>query len=427
MAIDLAAQSSSKEVPPETWGAFPMSANSATMKQGGDHLDIVEDTYTPTDTGRVTGFISPGNLETGVVFPPGMEASATVSITVEEAALNLSGCPPATYEAGKIYTLTASVEGLRDPNVTTTWNATAGEITPSSSSVEGQTQAIWTAPNPAPSGIVTITATAETNICIPEGAPTLSDSCITRGNDYELLLSPEKACYDLGEVVTLTLRNTNDSSDTPETEFEVVTGTATVVDTGPNTAELTNNQDGEVGVVARLVSDPNQLLTATMTFGCSEGIGLGFLPANHGMHMLTFTEDDQSAYVLFGSFSASDGVIVAEFDAASTYQYYLAEDPDDPGPYGMVGTKPSASNPAVGVPIINTNLSISLDIPYTVTSCPGSPSTPGVECLEALGVNQNSVVIQGLSTDYVIKSAPMGSVTGNTFYTISLIPDNNSQ
>lgn len=416
----IAEQESAKEVPAETWEAIPMTDHHATMTQVGDPiLSIDGGMYAPINTGTVLGYISPGNRETGIVFPSGMEASEPVTITVEEATVSLSGCPPATFTPGELYTLTASVEGLRDPDVPWVWNATAGGITPVAGSVEGQQQAIWTAPDPAPSGIVTITALAEANICVPEGASYPTASCITRGSDYEIVLSPEKPCYDTGEVVTMTLRNANDLSATPETEFEVVTGTATVVKTGPNTAELASSQTGEMGVVARLVSDPNQLQTATVTFGCGEPMGLGLSPAKHGMQKLAFNTDAQSWYTLFGSFSASDGVITAEFDAASTYQYYVAEDPEDPLPYGYVGLDP------LGDPIINPNLSISLQIPYTVTSCGGE--TPSyMECLEALSTDENSVVIQGLTVDYVLDPSLMGTrVLDN--YTILLIPENSNE
>ena len=423
IAIELAGQSSSKEVPPETWEGIEMTPDDATMKQVGNPvlaIDNATHTYTPSDIGTVNGYISPGNRQADVVFPPGMEASAPVTITVEQATLNLSGCPPETYTPGESYVLTAAVDGLREPDVPFVWNATAGAIIPVAGSVEGQEQAIWTAPDTPPSGIVTITALAEANICIPEGVPFPSDSCITQGSDYGLVLSPEETCYDTGDVVTLTLRNANDSSDHPETEFEVVSGTATIVDTGPNTAELTSNQTGEVGVVAQLVSDPNQLLTTTITFGCGEPMGLDLSPAKHGMQKLTFNTDARSWYTLFGSFSADNGVIRADFDAASTYQYHLAEDPEDPGPYGFVGIDPLDP----GSPIINSNLSISLEIPYAVTSC-GGPSY-GIECLEALSVDENSVVIQGLSIDYELDPSLMGTRIADT-YTIHLIPDNNSE
>lgn len=415
VALQHAEQNSAKEVPPETWGGIPLSANHGTMKQVGDPVLAIDgSTYTPIDTGTVLGYISPGNRETGIVFPPGMEKSESVTITVEEATVSLSGCPPTTYTPGQSYTLTASVEGLRDPNVPWVWSATSGEITPVAGSVEGQEQAIWTAPDPAPSGTATITAQAEANICIPEGASYPTAFCITSGSDYEIVLSPEESCYDTGDVVTLTFQNLNDLSATPDTEFEVVTGTATVVKTGPNTAELSSSQTGEVGVVARLVSDPNRLLTTTITFGCGEPMDLTLGPYVGDVQKLQFSTGPQNAYTLLGSFSASGGVITAEFDAASTYQHYLALDPETDVQYGYVGTDSNEG------PIINPSLSVSLTIPYTVVSCvDGTPDY--IECLDALNVDENSVVIQGLTMDYELDPYSLG-IRIIDDYTINVIP-----
>ena len=409
----IANEDASHDVPAQSWSDITLGPDYAKMVQvGGPVVDVDGDSYAPVDTGEAMAYISAGQPN----FPPGaLQPSETVSIKVEAASLTLSGCPPSPYTPGELYTITASVAGLRDKDVPISWESTAGALTPVENSVPGQSQAIWEAPNPAPSDVVTLTATADAEICIPHDASAPTASCSTRGSDYELVLTPAKDCYETGDVVTLTFIDTNNPDHAPGTDFELVTGVANLTKTGDNTATVSVESSGEVGVVARLISDPNEMQSAVMTFGCGEGLGLTLHPDDEA-DVLVFTQGG-TAYTLYGEFTASGGRLTAHFDADSTYQYMLSvTGPEATQPvYGEVGADIESQ-----ARIINTDLSVTLDFAYAEIDCPVAQA-PHTICFQAQDTTAQSVIIDGLPNEYELRPDLTGTAIG-PIYMITVIP-----
>ena len=124
----------------------------------------------------------------------------------------------------------------------------------------------WTAPDPASTEPISITATLDEVLCYPDGA-SLETTVITSGGRYRLTATPIQSCYEPGDEIALTFEDLDDPTNDPVTNF-LLTGPGSLTPTGDNTATLTYDGAGSVGVLASLNADPAKFVGADFIFGC---------------------------------------------------------------------------------------------------------------------------------------------------------------
>ncbi|WP_269542245.1 hypothetical protein [Cerasicoccus fimbriatus] len=416
----------SKEIPSETWNV-PIAYSYAEMVQVGQPvLTITNNYYQPKDVGAVNVYIQ-AQASGSEAFPPGRLASSDVEqVVVRPAYVTMAGCPPNNYTPGEAYTITATAHDLAElGDVSYVWEATEGTLSNITRVADGVSQAVWTAPDPAPHGLVTITATARAPICAPVGGADPEGFCVTSGTAFELQVTPEKGCYEVGEDVTLTLVDVNNPGTPPNVEFTQESGfhIGSVQKTGANTAVVSAFDIGEIGFTATPNGESAQLQFGAFAFGaCDEPMQMLFGQVGENVWSVGFSPDGVNQYNLLGSFSVSGGRLVASFNATQSRNLIIAlGDPEDePPPVGFVGVNTAGSMPT---PIINGALSINISFDYQEGTCAGPASIPGVTCLEELNPENTVVSIVGLSDSYALDPYLAGT---NTFasYAVNVVPQN---
>lgn len=422
----------SKEVPAKTWSDIPLTPQYANMVQNGSILTVTEgtDAYLPSDTGAANVFIRAQLLGPNA-FPSGsLNSSPLQLVTVREARVDLSGCPPNRYEPGQSYTITAQLANVRDPGDTLVrfdWSLDgAGTLSQPTDLGGGASQVTWTAPDPAPTELVTITAEAVSAICVPIGAANPQASCTSSGKNFELQVSPQEDCYEVGDTVTITLVDLNSPNSPPNVDFTQTSGfgDGSLSKTGPNTAELTATDPVEIGFTAEPNGDNAQLQFGAIAFGCDEPVIVQIFPdlENPGNAQMSFLLDSTKAYSIYGSFSDNGSVISGNFTAQSNYDRLIAEidDPLDYPPFGTVG-----NNAGSGTPIVIPAFSFSFSISYTRGECNPNFPLPLADCLDEQNSDNTVLSIvgptQNLSLDPVVAGSVIEAVI--PIYSIYLISE----
>ena len=150
------------QFPKKTWTGIRFDDQTAQISANPASLSISGLTYSPTEVGEVTALV---RVKDGL-YGVGVSPSAPVTISLEQAEVQVSGCP-ANYLPGESYELEASLTNVAVPSAASfIWSADGGSL---SSPVEsgGRSTVTWTAPDPAPTSPVTITARSQADLCIP--------------------------------------------------------------------------------------------------------------------------------------------------------------------------------------------------------------------------------------------------------------------
>ncbi|MGE9294734.1 MAG: hypothetical protein ACQKBV_00385 [Puniceicoccales bacterium] len=417
-------QNTSNEVPSKTW-TVPVKHPYARMIQGGQPvLNILEFSYLPINVGTVNAYIQAESTGANA-FPGGrLQSSNPEQITVREARVLMSGCPPSQYEPGEEYTISAEAVEVGDlGEVSFRWEATGGTISNITSVGAGRSQAVWTAPDPAPPGLITITATAEFPLCVPVGGAFPEGNCVTSGTNFELRFDPVQSCYEPGELISLEMVNLNDPSSPPNVDFDLVTGVSIgqLNVTGVNTATITASETGEVGFTATPNGQSAQMQFGAFTFGCGEPLSMQIQVAD-GIAVVGFSIDQIQSYTIYGSFSAANGRVVMDFNAADHHAYVLSQldEDDEPPPFGTVGF-----NAANFSPIVIPNFSLRVEFDYTEDGCDFPMPVPFTTCLNEANPENTIDQVVGLASDYALDPFLAGSKTGvdgHYVYNVNLIP-----
>ncbi|WP_309384697.1 hypothetical protein [Cerasicoccus frondis] len=412
-----------KEIPSETWNV-PLAYPYGEMIQVGQPvLTITNNYYQPKDLGTVNVYIQ-GSASGSTAFPPGrLESSDVVQITAIPASVSMEGCPPNHYTPGEQYTITATARDLADlSTVSYVWDATEGTLSNITSLGDGISRAVWTAPDPAPQGLVTITATARAPICVPVGGADPEGFCITSGSAFELQVSPEKDCYEVGEQVTLTMVDINNPGTPPDTTFEQVSGESigSVTKTGTNTATVTANAIGEVGFTATPNGNSANLEFGAFAFGgCDEPIQMLLFPAGGGVWSIGWASPDGAiSYNLLGYATVTSNHMTLSFNAAESRSLIIAMgDPEDePPPVGFVGVYTASANA-----VINSALSINISFDFVEGSCAGPDTSGFVTCLDEQNPENTTVNITGLGTSFTLDPFIAGTHSAVS-YSINVVP-----
>ena len=421
-------------IPPDTWNVASLEPPYVEMTQIGGTLTIDGTTYYPSAIGSSSAYLRARSGQ----FPSGrVTQSDPRAITLTQGQLTLSGQPPNTYAPGQVYTITATATNLATDDPTISWTADGGNLGTPVDLGNGQSQVDWTAPSPAATNPITITATLDEILCHPPDAATLSTSAVTSGGRYRLSASPLKDCYDPGEIILLTFVDLDDPSSSPQTDFRL-SGPGTLFQTGPNTANLTHDGAGSVGVIAELSSDPGKFDTADFLYGCVDlEANIVGNPNEPDQLQLIF---DDLILLVFGTISTAGDELVAEFTAQTHYdaQYALylielAEYNADPNPGGQPPEPPVLGEIGVdtsGAVYSDTSFAFEVTMPYTAESC--GPEVPGSTQICYIESEPESTVVRtvGIAGDYTVDPLLAANSFGIDFpgapvtYTIYLVPEN---
>jgi hypothetical protein len=87
---------------------------------------------------------------------------------------------------------------------------------------------------------------------------------------YRLEVSPQKDCYQPGDLVTLELINVADPTDDFQADFQLVTGIGTLTTTSATTATFTVDTATNATIAARVMGSPTIFESRVLSFGCGE-------------------------------------------------------------------------------------------------------------------------------------------------------------
>ena len=420
-------------IPPDTWNVASLNPPYVEMTQIGGTLTIDGTTYYPNAIGSSSAYLRARSGQ----FPSGrVTQSDPQAISLSQAQLTLSGQPPNTYTPGQVYTITASAVNLATDDPSISWTADGGNLGTPIDLGNGQSQVDWTAPSPAATDPVTITATLDKILCHPPDAPTLTTSAVTSGGRYRLSASPAKGCYDAGETILLAFEDLDDPNNSPQTDFSL-SGPGTLFKNGPNTATLTYDGAGSVGVIAELSSDSGKFEMADFIYGCVDLEPT--ITANPDAPDQLFLSFGELTLFVLGSISTANDELVAEFTAQTHYdaQYalYLIDlaeynaDPDivsepEPPVFGEIGVDTS------GAVHSDPSFAFEVAMPYTTESC--GPVVPGFVDICYVESERESTLVRtvGIAGDYTVdslrsaRSSRVDFPGAPTNFTIYLVPEN---
>jgi hypothetical protein len=233
----------------------------------------------------------------------------------------------------------------------------------------------------------------------------------------------------------------DDSTNKPITNFDL-SGSGSIFQTSPNTAILSYDSAGSVGMIVSLYDDPSQFELVDFVYGCAdlELVITDFVDPDPDT---LFINTDEYMIQLFGSITKVGGVITVNFSAQDDYNLYrypmyqeeLADwqalpepkgDPPEPPVLGAIG---SANGQVYNDPLFR----IQFAMPFTTDDC-NMPAIPPFEtlCYFDDGAEPSPVVTDGIAGNYLLDPALAGQSTQvfipdfdtKTDYTFNLVPEN---
>lgn len=454
------------QLPKQKWNGINAGDEVLELKANPATLKIVGNTYEPTTLGPVSAVV---RVRDGF-YSVGVESSDLISLTLEQAQVILMGCPGgSSYEPGQAYTLQAFLD--RVANAATgrfRWEANAGTLS-EPSNFNGTSTVTWTAPDPAPSDVITITAIATEPLCIPPGAPGPEASCVVqRLQTYVLNVSPKKDCYEPGDVVALEMENVLDPSDDFQANFQLVSGIGSLLTTSPTTATFTVDTATNATIAATVADSPSIFESVILPFGCGE-FEVTISASNDPVHPWLFSlniGDEDGILVQIPGFVTDDGErITFEFTALTHRNSFIFQEainaypdkldtyktaldkfnagggdhpgiPPTPPEFGDVGIiyfdtteeyeNHADMNPYNDSEFIYNDSGFNFTIAFDYTKEPGEFNIPGVFETNTLLVNgEASVTTDGVTGNYSLDPiVPVleNKIAGQISYTISFTP-----
>ena len=90
------------------------------------------------------------------------------------------------------------------------------------------------------------------------------------GRDFVVELSPQKDCYELGEVVTLKFRNLAEPSVVLDANFELAQGMGSLVQTSADTATFSSGTTTNSTILVSLVGDEAVFASVDLAVNCNQ-------------------------------------------------------------------------------------------------------------------------------------------------------------
>lgn len=462
---DSAPSSNFITLPKKTWTGINGDETTLELRANPDNLSITGRSFEPTQVGS-TAVVLAVRSE---FYSVGVDSSDLVNITLEEAKAMMMGCPDSSYEPGQVYTLQANLDRVADASTGRfSWEVNAGMLS-EPTHFNGVSTVRWTAPDPAPSDVITITAKSTTPLCLPPNTPGPEVSCIVqRLQNYRLNVSPMKECYEPGDVVSLEMENIEDPADDFQANFQLAAGIGILTPTSATTATFTVNTSTNATIAATVVDSPNIFESVVLPFGCGPfevSIFETTDPVHPWLMSLTIGDTDGIIFQIPGFVTDEGDKITFEFtaqthrdsyifqealnnypDSLETYEIALenfqngngenpgrAPDPPEFGDVGLVFFDTTQEyedhadlSPYNDSEFIYNDPTFNFTISFDYTRVPGEFNIPGIFETNTLMFSGEPVVTtNGVTGNYALDPiVPVleNNTAGQIGYTISFVP-----